>query len=582
MPTIIALDISISMQRVIAGRSEELALTYHQLALKGISQFLEHLGAAAKLEYVALITFGSSCELKVDFTRDYDQIKQTMKKTEHGDKLCLLTLMKTVSNILTSNWGTQSQSQVVVFSDCGLGFGKSSIRTFLQNYIGKELDAEFNWLKPLKIVKWNFICLGIQSDGYFTRAVATYQKLLDYTGIKGQLFMPRPIKDSSDTNENNSNELLKNTLPTHKSELGRTAMFEMVEKLCETNFKPFEVVLKCGGYFRLECPILIWPPPAPYYPLNNAKNATPLTLASKLEVCGYLSLSDIGSPASLSRHLILPKVEREKVSRRTSDKSANTAKLTSDKTPRLDVNQPNYEYEKLEQEIREFYTKDVKDSDDATQAEEFDSKTSVSCSMPSESQKESVCVLLHGVLKVENLAALVILNENWYGFLFSYADSKKKSNLMLNILPPGNNAIPWLGDMQMLGLIEDLMPNESSTFPVKAEKRSYSQSCVVWINRVSLQSDIQKVLRHAKKMPEKMQHFYKELNRIRRAALSIGFVELLEAMATLFDKEALNLAAINANPECALQLKHASIELRKPSNRDLKVSIVPVQAVNMA
>ncbi|KAL9888505.1 integrator complex subunit 14-like [Glossina fuscipes fuscipes] len=64
-------------------------------------------------------------------------------------------------------------------------FQKSSIRTFLQNYIGKVLDAEFNWLKPLKIVKWNFICLGIQSDGYFTRAVATYQKLLDYTGIKG-------------------------------------------------------------------------------------------------------------------------------------------------------------------------------------------------------------------------------------------------------------------------------------------------------------------------------------------------------------------------------------------------------------
>uniref|UniRef100_A0A1A9W427 Integrator complex subunit 14 n=1 Tax=Glossina brevipalpis TaxID=37001 RepID=A0A1A9W427_9MUSC len=581
MPTIIALDISISMQRNIPGRSEENALTHHQLALKGISQFLEHLGSA-KLEYVALITFGSICELKVDFTRDYDQIKQSMKKTEAGDKLCLLTLMKTVSNILTSNWGNQSQSQVVVFSDCGLGFGKSSIRTFLQNYIGKELDAEFNWLKPLRIVKWNFICLGIQSDSYFTRAVGIYQKLLDYTGIKGQLLMPRPIKDT-DTNDNNSNELPKNTMPTHKSELGRTAMFEMVEKLCETNYKPFEAVLKCGGYFRLECPILIWPSPVPYYSLSNIKNTAPLTLASKLEVCGFLSLSDIGSPASLSRHLIIPKVEREKLSRRTSEKSANTAKLTNDRTTRLDINQPNYEYEKLEQEIREFYTKDIKDPDDAAQTqEEFDSKTSTNCSIPTESQKESVCVLLHGALKVENLAALVVLNDNWYGFVFSYADSKKKSNLMLNILPPGNNVIPWLGDMQMLGLIEDLVPNESSTFPVKAEKRSYSQSCVVWINRVSLQSDIQKVLRHAKKMPEKMQHFYKELNRIRRAALSIGFVELLEAMASLFDKEALSLAAANTNPECTLQLKHASIELRKPSNRDLKVSIVPVQAMNIA
>ncbi|KAM7354073.1 integrator complex subunit 14 [Cochliomyia hominivorax] len=584
MPTIIALDTSLSMQRTIPGRSEENALTYHQLALKGISQLLEHLAATSKLEFAALLTYSSTCELKVDFTRDYDQIKQTVKKVEAGDKLCLMSLMKSVSTIFTTNWGTQSHCQVVVFTDCGLGFGSTSLKTFLQNYVGKEHEQEFSWVKVLKPVKWNFICLGVHGDAYFTRAITVYQQLLDFTGIKGQLYMTKAPKDI-DGNESSIIEQQKTTLPGHKSELGRTAMFEMIEKLCETNFKPFEVILKCGGYFRLECPVLLWPPPQPYQGPGSDNEKSPttlLTLANKLEICGYLALTDIGSPSSLSRHLIIPKVEREKPNRRSSDKSGTTAKLSNEKSSKLDVNNVNYEFEKLEQDIRDFYTKEAKDVENEATTDENESKISQAPAVLSEMQKESMCVLLHGALKVENLAALVLLNDNWYGFIYSYADTKKKSNLMLNILPPGNNVIPWLGDLQMLGFAEDLLPGETAAFPVKADKRSYSQSCVVWINRISLQSDIQKVLRHAKKMPEKTQHFYKELNRIRRAALSIGFIELLEAMATLFDKEAINLASVNANPECTIQLKHAAIELRKPSNRDLKISIVPVpvQTVN--
>ena len=60
---------------------------------------------------------------------------------------------------------------------------------------------------------------------------------------------------------------------------------------------------------------------------------------------------------------------------------------------------------------------------------------------------------------------------------------------------------------------------------------------MVWIRQASLQSDIQKVLRHARKMPEKTPHFYKELNRIRKAALSIGFYELMDGVASVFEKE---------------------------------------------
>lgn len=43
-------------------------------------------------------------------------------------------------------------------------------------------------------------------------------------------------------------------------------------------------------------------------------------------------------------------------------------------------------------------------------------------------------------------------------------------------------------------------------------------------------------MRHARKLPEKSLHFYKELNRLKRAALYIGFYELLEGCAAIFDR----------------------------------------------
>lgn len=174
--------------------------------------------------------------------------------------------------------------------------------------------------------------------------------------------------------------------------------------------------------------------------------------------------------------------------------------------------------EKLENEIKSFFTGG--DDDDVTESN----------GPNADANKESVCVLLHGALKFESSAALVLLNDDWYGFVYSHADSKRKSNLMLTILPPGEKAnvkeipeilhfiflhsvgydvVPWLGDIRYFGNVEDSMSGDNPTFPVKPEKRSYSQNCVVWIKQAGLQSDIQKVLRHAKKLPDKTQQFYK-------------------------------------------------------------------------
>lgn len=64
MPTIIALDVSLSMTRAVPvttngtnGTNDE-NITYNQLAIQGINEFLNYLTNNSKLEHVALVSIG--------------------------------------------------------------------------------------------------------------------------------------------------------------------------------------------------------------------------------------------------------------------------------------------------------------------------------------------------------------------------------------------------------------------------------------------------------------------------------------------------------------------------------------------
>ncbi|KAK2722352.1 hypothetical protein QYM36_002777 [Artemia franciscana] len=136
----------------------------------------------------------------------------------------------------------------------------------------------------------------------------------------------------------------------------------------------------------------------------------------------------------------------------------------------------------------------------------------------------SFCVLLHAYLKscfllVENMAAFCQVADDRFGVIFSRADNKKKSNLMLGLLEPGSKSVPRYVDMNLLGPLSDLPSLENPSFPVRpSEKRSYATNVVTWSRPGSLQADVQKVVRHARKLPEKRHNFYKEQNKLRKAA----------------------------------------------------------------
>lgn len=70
--------------------------------------------------------------------------------------------------------------------------------------------------------------------------------------------------------------------------------------------------------------------------------------------------------------------------------------------------------------------------------------------------------------------------------LYSWADSKKKFNLMLSTFACGRDAIKWIGDLKNLGI-------GTNAFELERKAKSYQQSVIVWIKQAALQSDMQKV-----------------------------------------------------------------------------------------
>ncbi|KAL1129767.1 hypothetical protein AAG570_012711 [Ranatra chinensis] len=297
--------------------------------------------------------------------------------------------------------------------------------------------------------------------------------------------------------------------------------------IARTYYSPWIGQLICGNFCS---DVTLNPPPLPYRKITDFNNSVH-KMENILEICGFIELLHLGSPAAISRHLVLP------LPRFREKHSAKSKSLTS-----------HFPLNMMES------TDDLLGDDGTT---------------------PSFCVLLHGALKVENMAALCNIGNDWYGILFSWADSKKKSNLMLSVLEPGSDSVPWLGDINNLVIPPNPQPGE--TFPIKPpEKRSYAQNCIAWIRQTGLQSDIQKILRHARKIPDKTQHFYKELNRVRRAAICLGFISLIEGLADILERECTLLPG-SAHPACAFQLTHAAGLLREPYSKDTKYNIMPMK-----
>ncbi|XP_032106890.1 integrator complex subunit 14 isoform X2 [Cebus imitator] len=438
MPTVVVMDVSLSMTRPVSIEGSEEYQRKH-LAAHGLTMLFEHMATNYKLEFTALVVFSSLWELMVPFTRDYNTLQEALSNMDDYDKTCLESALVGVCNIVQQEWGGAIPCQ-------------------------------------------------LQS----TDSLEYLERLIDLNNGEGQIFtIDGPL-------------CLKNVQ-------------SMFGKLIDLAYTPFHAVLKCG---HLTADVQVFPRPEPFV-VDEEIDPIPKVINTDLEIVGFIDIADISSPPVLSRHLVLPIA--------------------------------------LNKEGDEVGTGITDDNEDENSANQIAGKI------------PNFCVLLHGSLKVEGMVAIVQLGPEWHGMLYSQADSKKKSNLMMSLFEPGPEPLPWLGKMAQLGPISDAKENpygeddNKSPFPLQPKnKRSYAQNVTVWIKPSGLQTDVQKILRNARKLPEKTQTFYKELNRLRKAALAFGFLDLLKGVADMLEREC-TLLPETAHPDAAFQLTHAAQQLKLAS-----------------
>ncbi|KAL7055143.1 hypothetical protein AAHC03_024475 [Spirometra sp. Aus1] len=171
-----------------------------------------------------------------------------------------------------------------------------------------------------------------------------------------------------------------------------------------------------------------------------------------------------------------------------------------------------------------------------------------------------------------------------HGFIHRF--NSKRDCLMLSLFSEECTGLPWLGQFAHLAPVADfagsLLYNDADNttpFPVReADKLSYKQSAtsdfqyVNWVHSPhGPTNDINKVVRLAKRLPEKSAVFFKELNRVKAAALACGWPSLL---STLY---ALILESVQKTPETDAHLETISKILTIPNDDgDQPMSPVPV------
>ncbi|KAL7980194.1 hypothetical protein Chor_001462 [Crotalus horridus] len=454
MPTVVVIDVSLSMTRPVSIEGSEEYQRKH-LAAHGLTMLFEHMATNYKLEFTALVVFSSLWELMVPFTRDYNTL------------------------------------QVVLVTDGSLGIGRGSLRHSLSTLSQRSESNRFPLPFPFPS-KLYVMCMANLEELQSSDSLDCLERLIDLNNGEGQIFtIDGPL-------------CLKNVQ-------------SMFGKLIDVAYTPFHAVLKCG---HLSSDVQAFPRPEPFI-IDEEIDPIPKTINT-----------DIASPPVLSRHLVLP----------------------------IALNKEG-------DEVGPGIAEDVEDENSANQ---------IAGKIP------NFCVLLHGSLKVEGMVAVP---KNKRSYAQNVTVWIKPNGLQIIGLFAFHGRAGWsFGQTQVLLVLlncgaqvlkaEAIKPEPISCFSNGAKQGRVISLAPLWARRPNTalgffstlpQTDVQKILRNARKLPEKTLTFYKELNRLRKAALAFGFLDLLKGVADILEREC-TLLPDTAHPDAAFQLTHAAQQLKMASS----------------
>lgn len=279
MPTVVLLDVSLSMMRNIQGSNHhDSNMNKRHLAIRGLYSFFDYLSENCKLEFSALIAFSSLWEIVVRFTRDYDALKEGCLNVDTYDKTFIGNALNGVSNLVIDEWGCSVPVQLILVTDGNLG-GATTINEILTNRLGEDAENACTLPLPFPCIM-HIVCVSTLEETSSTN-LKLMQDLCDVCGPGGGIFM------------------LDSPASIHSAQ-------EAFTRLTHEHYIPYSGVLTCG---HLKSNITLYPPPQ-----NNSKNSTNRCstgkesppFPSEIKICGFLDACEVGNPPCVTRHLVIP------------------------------------------------------------------------------------------------------------------------------------------------------------------------------------------------------------------------------------------------------------------------------------
>ncbi len=281
MPTVFLVDRSLSMMRPVS--SEEGSPSRLELARQGVSWFFDYLSQYYPLEYTSLLTFSSSCDVVVPFTRDYETLKTKLDEVSVQDRTDLHSALCVMVDVIVNEWGSFAPCQVVVVTD-----GSPGIRH--QDSARRSKHSFFTPF-PCQI---SVVCLASNTEMTSPARRDSVERLCETVGIsRADVYLPN-------------------------DDLCEDSVRDAVTRLVRKCFLPFTTCIKCG---HLSVPVGLTPSPhmlrtnfnlsvsldQTFPPLESSLRD--LSYPSEMKVCGFIDISAIPAPPHYSRHFVLDPVK---------------------------------------------------------------------------------------------------------------------------------------------------------------------------------------------------------------------------------------------------------------------------------
>lgn len=274
MPVVILLDRSLSMIR--PASQDEPSQSRLSLARDGLVWLFGYLAEHFPLEYTALVSYSSLCEVAVPFTRDYKLLESKLEDMSVLDRTDLHSALFSLVEIISAEWGSFAPCQVIVVTD-----GSPGVR---HQDSARRAKQPFSVPFPCNI---SAVCV---SSGTELSSRNGFQRLSETLGIaQSDMFVPR-------------------------GSLTGLSVREAFIQLAKRSFLPFTSLLRCGS---MSAPISLSPSPSiqktnfefilssdQSFPSLDKKYPG-LTYPTELKVCGFIDTSYLPAPPHYSRHFVL-------------------------------------------------------------------------------------------------------------------------------------------------------------------------------------------------------------------------------------------------------------------------------------